>query len=93
MAAPHNKFTDEQIAYFKSNRHVRNVSRSFVYFNDEFKEQFGRMYNEGNLLPQEILLRLGVDYEMLGRNSTQQMNVKCLSFGLRSSICGRRTNF
>ncbi|MDR0817986.1 MAG: hypothetical protein LBN43_00215, partial [Oscillospiraceae bacterium] len=71
MAAPHNKFTDEQIAYFKSNRHVRNVGRSFVYFNDEFKEQFWRMYHEGNLLPQEILLRFGVDYEMLGRKRVE----------------------
>ena len=67
MAAPINKFTDEQIEYFKHNRHVRSVGRSFVYFNDNFKEQFWLMYREENLLPKEILLRLGVDYEMLGR--------------------------
>jgi hypothetical protein len=71
MAAPHNKFTDEQIAYFKCNRHVKNVGRSFVYFNDEFKEQFWRMYHEENLLPKEILLRLGVDYDMLGRKRVE----------------------
>jgi hypothetical protein len=71
MAAPHNKFTDEQIAYFKCNRHVRSIGRSFVYFNDEFKEQFWRMYSEENLLPQEILLRLGVDYKMLGRKRVE----------------------
>lgn len=71
MAAPHNKFTDEQIAYFKCNRHVRNVGRSFVYFNEDFKEQFWRMYHEENLLPQEILLRLGVDYNMLGKKRVQ----------------------
>ena len=67
MAAPHNKFTDEQIAYLKCNRHVKNVGRSFVYFNDDFKREFWRMYHEENLLAQEILLRLGVDYEVLGR--------------------------
>jgi len=71
IAAPHNKFTDEQIAYFKCNRHVRNVGRSFVYFNEDFKEQFWRMYHEENLLPQEILLRLGVDYNMLGKKRVQ----------------------
>ena len=38
-----------------------------MYFYDEFKEQFWQMYHEENLLPQEILLRLGVDYDMLGR--------------------------
>jgi hypothetical protein len=73
MAAPVNKFSDEQIAYFKCNRHVRNVGRSFVYFNDDFKEQFWRMYSEENLLPQEILLRLGVDYNMLGRKRVEGM--------------------
>ena len=67
MAAPINKFTDEQIEYFKHNRHVRNVGRSFVYFNDDFKEQFWRMYHEENMLAKEILMRLGVDYDMLGR--------------------------
>ena len=71
MAAPTNKFTDEQIAYFKCNRYVRNVGRSFVYFNDNFKEQFWRMYREENLLPQEILLRLSVDYDMLGRKRVE----------------------
>ena len=73
MAAPTNKFTDEQIEYFKHNRHVKNVGRSFVYFNDGFKEQFWRMYHEENLLPQEILLRLGVDYDMLGRKRVEGM--------------------
>ena len=71
MAAPTNKFTNEQNEYFKRNRHVKNVGRSFVYFNDDFKEQFWRMYHEGNLLPQEILLRLGVDYDMLGRKRVE----------------------
>jgi hypothetical protein len=71
MAAPTNKFTDDQIEYFKRNRHVRNVGRSFVYFNDTFKEQFWQMYHEENLLPQEILLRLGVDYDMLGRKRVE----------------------
>jgi len=71
MAAPVNKFTDEQIEYFKRNRHVRNVGRSFVYFNDNFKEEFWLMYREENLLPKEILLRLGVDYEMLGRKRVE----------------------
>jgi len=67
MAAPTNKLTNAQIEYFKYNRYVKNVGRSFVYFNDDFKEQFWRMYSEENLLAKEILLKLGVDYEMLGR--------------------------
>ena len=71
MAAPTNKFTDEQIKYFKYNRHVRNIGRSFVYFTDDFKEQFWRMYHEENLLPQEILLKLGIDYDMLGRKRVE----------------------
>jgi hypothetical protein len=78
MAAPINKFTNEQIEYFKCNRHVRNVGRSFVYFTDDFKEQFWKMYTIDNLLPKEILLRLGVDYEMLGRKRVEGMvnNIK-----------------
>jgi transposase len=71
MAAPHNKFTDEQIAQLMSNRHVRKVCRSFVYFTDDFKRQFWRMYHEENLMPQEILLRLGIDYELLGHKRIQ----------------------
>jgi hypothetical protein len=71
MAAPHNKLTKEQIEYFKSNPHIRHVGQSFVYFKDDFKEQFWRMYHDENLLPQEILLRLGVDYEMLGRKRVE----------------------
>lgn len=71
MAAPINKFTNEQIEYFKHNRNVKNVGRSFVYFNDDFKEQFWQMYHEEHLLPQEILLRLGVDYDMLGRKRVE----------------------
>ena len=31
------------------------------------------MYREDNLLPKEILLRLGVDYEMLGRKRVEGM--------------------
>ena len=78
MAAPINKLTDEQIAYFKCNRHVRNVGRHFVYFTEDFKEEFWRMYNGENMLPKEILLRLGVDYEMLGRKRVEGMvnNIK-----------------
>lgn len=36
------------------------------------------MYHEENLLPKEILLRLGVDYEMLGRKRVEGMvnNIK-----------------
>jgi transposase-like protein len=71
MAAPHNKFTDEQIAELKANRHVRKVGRSFVYWNEDFKRQFWRMYKEENQLPQEILLKLGVDYHLLGRSRVQ----------------------
>jgi len=73
MAAPTNKFTAEQYEYFKRNRHVKNIGSSFVYFNDSFKEQFWQMYHEEMLLPQEILLRLGVDYDMLGRKRVEGM--------------------
>jgi len=44
-----------------------------VYFNDDFKEKFWKIYHEENLLPQEILLRLGVDYNMLGRKRVEGM--------------------
>ena len=73
MAAPHNKFTDEQIAVLLTNRHVRKVGRSFVYFTDDFKRQFWQMYKEENQLPHEILLKLGIDYQLLGRSRVQGM--------------------
>jgi hypothetical protein len=36
MAAPHNKFTDEQVTELRCNIYVRDVTRSNVYFTDEF---------------------------------------------------------
>jgi hypothetical protein len=83
MAAPHSRLTDGQIAYFKCNRRVRSVGRSFACFSDEFKERFWRMRSEENLLPQEMLPRLGADCKMPGRKRAggiaQSIKKKCAS--------------
>jgi len=71
MAAPCNKFTDEQIAELRSNEYVKKVSRTNVYFNDEFKEKFWEMYKGRDMLPSEIYALLGVDSRILGRKRIQ----------------------
>ena len=71
MAAPCNKFTDEQIAELRSNEYVKSVSRTNVYFNDEFKEKFWELYKERDMLPSEIYELFGVDYRILGRKRVQ----------------------
>ena len=71
MAAPCNKFTDEQIAELRSNEYVKSVSRTNVYFNDEFKDKFWEMYKERDMLPSEIYALLGVNYRILGSKRIQ----------------------
>jgi len=71
MAAPHNYFTDEQIAELRANEYVDRVSRTNVYFNDEFKKKFWEMYKERDMLPSEIYALLGVDHRILGRKRVQ----------------------
>jgi len=71
MAAPRNNFTDEQIAELIGNKYVQKVGRKIVSFTDEFKIQFWRMYTEEDMLPYEILPKLGVDYRVLGQKRVQ----------------------
>jgi hypothetical protein len=71
MARPCNKFTDEQIEELRGNRYVRSAGEMFVFFTEEFKRLYWQMYTVENLMPYEILRRLGIDYHLLGTKRVQ----------------------
>jgi len=66
MAAPNNKFSEEQMDILRKNPYVRTVFECRVHFTVEFKELFWEMYTKENMLPYEILKKLGIDYGILG---------------------------
>jgi hypothetical protein len=64
--AKRNKFTQEQIETLRESGYVRGVNENYVYFTDEFKQMYWQMYTVENLMPHEILRRLGIDHRLLG---------------------------
>lgn len=59
--------TEEQMAVLRGNRYIRSVSECVVFYTDEFKRLCWHMHSEENMMPKEILRRLGVDYHILGK--------------------------
>ena len=74
MAAPNNKFTEEQIEILRESKYVRSVGERQVYFTEEFKRVYWEMYTVENLMPVEILRRLGIDYRLLGTRRIQGLS-------------------
>lgn len=72
-----NKFTKREIQILKSNPYTYRVTESQIFFTKEFKEEFWRLYQEGET-PRDIVTALGYDADMLGtsRLSGIQMNIK-----------------
>ena len=66
MARPYNKFTEEQIELLRGNKYVRSVGEKLVFFTEEFKRLYWELYTVENLMPYEIMRRLGMDYHLLG---------------------------
>lgn len=66
MARAHNKFTEEQMARLRENRYIRSVGEDMVFYTDECKRLCWQMYTVENLMPKEIMRRLGLDYHVLG---------------------------
>jgi transposase-like protein len=93
--AQKNKLTNEQIEKLRESGYVRGVNENYVYFTDEFKQMYWQMYTSGNLMPHEILRRLGLDYSLLGSS-----RVRGLAYSLRKQYerdggfctkrCGRK---
>jgi hypothetical protein len=71
MARPCNNFTEEQMEQLRGSRYVRSVSEKQVYFTEEFKRLYWQMYTDEQLMPYEILRRLGIDYYLLGTKRVQ----------------------
>ena len=63
---PRNYFTDEQIEALKKSPYVSKVSKANVFFTEEFKEEFMRMYRMG-IGTREILRRMDIDPGILGK--------------------------
>jgi hypothetical protein len=91
MVRPHNTFTEEQIEQLRGSRYVRSVGAMFVFFTEEFKRIYWQMYTEENLMPNEILRRLGIEYHVLGtarvRGFTYNMKKRHERQG---DVCGGR---
>ena len=50
----------------RGSRYVRSVGKMSVFFTEEFKRLYWQMYTDENLMPKEILRRLGIEYHLLG---------------------------
>lgn len=61
------KFTESEMALLCTSPYVLSVSPSIVHFSAEFKEEFWNMLSTG-MLPQDIVVELGIDAEILGIN-------------------------
>ena len=78
MARPHNKFTEEQMQSLQGNKYIRSIGEDMVYYTDECKRLCWHMLTIENLMPKEIMRRLGLDYQTLGRS-----RVRGLMYNLR----------
>jgi len=78
MAKPHNKFTEEQMQSLQGNKYIRSIGEDMVYYTDECKRLCWHMLTVENLMPKEIMRRLGLDYQTLGRP-----RVRSLMYSLR----------
>jgi hypothetical protein len=58
-------FTKEEQALLKDNRYTYSVSANTISFTIEFKKEFWKRYQTGQL-PREIVQELGYDFQMLG---------------------------
>ena len=58
-------FTKEEMAILKANKYTYSVSPNTISFTIEFKKEFWKRYQTGEL-PREIVQALGYDYQMLG---------------------------
>ena len=76
-----NKLTKEQIKILRANPYVLSVSDTKVRYTAEFKELFWKMYTVEHLLPREILSRLGVDPNILGK-----ARVRSIAQNLRTEL-------
>lgn len=67
MAKPCNKFTQEQMEDLRSSKYIRNVGEDMVFYTDECKQLCRQMYTIEKLMPKEIMQRLGLNYQTLGK--------------------------
>ena len=60
-------FTKEEMEILKANKYTYSVSPNTISFTIEFKMEFWRRYQTGEL-PRNIVAALGYDYQMLGES-------------------------
>lgn len=58
-------FTKEQIDILKTNKYVKNISEKAITYTEDFKIEFSKRYNSGELAV-DILLDMGLDPKILG---------------------------
>lgn len=59
-------FTKEEIQELSKNKYVKHVSEKGITYTQEFKEEFIKKYNNGEL-PTEIFRGLGFDTQIIGQ--------------------------
>ena len=71
-------FTKEERQQLRENHYTFYVSERQISFTKEFKEEFWRLYIQEEMCPEDILIQLGYDPEILGttRISGIQRHVK-----------------
>lgn len=72
-----NNFTKREIQLIKNNPYTYKVTESQIFYTKEFKEEFWRRYQAGEL-PRAIVEALGYDPDMIGqyRINGLQINIQ-----------------
>ena len=86
-----NYFTDEQIEILKKSPYVSKVSRANVYFTEEFKKEFIRLYRMG-IGPREIVRELGIDPQILGERRIDHLSARIREQSSRPEGFSRKPN-
>ena len=68
-------FTDEQVEKLKQNRNVKKVTRKSITYQDQFKAEFMRAYEKGQL-PKQIFYEAGFDIMVLGEKRIESSTAR-----------------
>ena len=87
-------FSEKELKILRENKNVKKVKENIVIFSDEFKKEFVKRYNNGEV-SKEIFRDNGIDPEILGKDRVQDLrkrwNRKYKEEGLKGLIDKRGT--